>query len=125
MVPETLVFTAGFFADEYRDADAADAKFKGKLVELTGMVGTFGTNKDNVAYINLQGGRGQGGVPIQCVFTEPGPKESFPDLVIGQTASVTGTVEGHTPTVKDEEGQFALFMSLGDILTLSDCSVIK
>ena len=123
-VPETLSFVAGFFASEYmRDPAGADAEFKGKRVEVSGVVGIFGTNKDSVAYVSLQGA--SRGAPIQCVFTEPGPKESFPDLVVGQTATVTGIAEGYSPTVKDQEGQFALFMSQGDIITLSDCSVVK
>ena len=105
-----------------RDTAATDAKVRGKLVEITGMVSTFGTNKNDVAYVNIQGAS-RGG-PIQCIFTEPGPKESFSDLRSGQQSTVRGIAEGYGETVKDEEGQFALFMSQGDIITLSDCSLV-
>ena len=106
-----------------RDAAATDAKVRGKLVEVTGMVSTFGTNKDDVGYVNIQGA--SRGAPIQCVFTEPGPKESFADPRQGQRSTLRGIAEGYGETVKDEEGQFALFMSQGDIITLSDCSVVR
>lgn len=123
-VPASLTFKSGIFAGEYmRDAAATDAKVRGKLVEVTGMVSTFGTNKDNVAYVNIQGA--SRGAPIQCVFAEPGPKESFSGLTQGQQSTVRGIAEGYSETVKDEEGQFALFMSQGDIITLSDCSVVR
>ena len=126
-VPENLSFTSGIFANEYlRDGAAADANFKGKLVELTGPVSTFGTNKDNVAYLDLQGtgGGDSGGSPIQCVFTEPGPKDAFSDLMPGLPTTVQGIVEGYADTVKDEEGQIALFNALGEIVTLSDCLIV-
>ena len=128
VLPESMKFTSGIFANEYlRDTTAADAKFMGKIVELTGVVSTFGTNKDNVAYVNVQGigGGDSGGAPIQCVFAEPGVKEAFSELRPGLQATLKGTAEGFKETVKDQEGQFALFSALGDIVTLSDCSVVQ
>ena len=127
-VPEALSLTSTSLVSEYiRDAAGSDVKFKGKTLELTGAVIDFGTNKENVAYVNLAGAGAWGGGPasVQCLFTEPGPKESFSELVRGQGLTLTGIFEGYSEPAKDVEGQFALFTSVGDIPTLSDCSVVK
>jgi hypothetical protein len=126
--PEMLKFQSGVFANEYlRDAAASDARFNGKMVELTGVITTFGTNKDDVAYVNMQGigGGDSGGAPIQCVFTEPGAKEVFSGLSPGLPATIRGIAQGHQDTVKDQEGQVALFSALGEIITLGDCLVVE
>ena len=123
-----LKFKSGVFANEYlRDTAASDAKFNGKLVELTGVITTFGTNKDDVAYVNMQGigGGDSGGAPIQCVFSEPGTKEAFSELKPGLPATIRGIAQGHQDTVKDQEGQIALFSALGEIITLGDCAVVR
>ena len=125
---ETLKFKSGIFANEYlRDAASADARFMGKLIELTGAISTFGTNKNDVAYVNMQGigGGDSGGAPIQCIFSEPGTKEAFSELRPGLPATIRGIAQGHQDTVKDEEGQVALFSAVGKIITLSDCFVVR
>ena len=74
-LPESTRFTSGNFVKEYLlDTAAADAKFKGKTVEVTGVVMTFGTNEDDVAYINVQGtgGADNGGTPIQWNYLGDG-----------------------------------------------------
>ena len=65
-VPEALSLTSTSLVSEYiRDAAGSDVKFKGKTLELTGAVIDFGTNKENVAYVNLAGaGRGAGVGPM-------------------------------------------------------------
>ena len=42
----------------------------------------------------------------------------------GLPTTVQGIVEGYADTVKDEEGQIALFNALGEIVTLSDCLIV-
>ena len=121
---ETEALTAGELADGYmRDRAGMDARLMGNPVVVTGAVSTFGTNKKNMAYIELQGAARN--APIQCVFAEPGPKEAFSDLTPGLKATVSGVVEGYKDTVKDEEGQVALFQSVGDIPTLGDCKLVE
>ena len=100
-----------------------DARLMGNPVVVTGAVSTFGTNKENMAYIEIQGAARN--APIQCVFVEPEPKEAFSDLTPGLKATVSGVVEGYKDTVKDEEGQVALFQSVGDIPTLGDCKLVE
>ena len=102
-----------------RDKAGTDARYKGKLLELTGAVSSFGTNKENVAFVNLD-------AILQCVFAEPGPQEVFSSLTVGQLSTVRGIYEGDTDSVKDmdEEGQAASVAPLDERLTLSDCQVV-
>tara|TARA_B100001123_G_scaffold444281_2_gene592675 strand:+ start:535 stop:1059 length:525 start_codon:yes stop_codon:yes gene_type:complete len=125
-LPESLKFTSGIFVNEYmRNKEATDAKFRGKTVEITGVVSTYGTNKKNVAFVNVQGTGGQGGSPVQCIFSEPGPKDAFSGLQPGLPVSVQGIVEGYQASVKDVDGQRAMFVAIGDMITLSDCAILE
>ena len=125
-LPESLKFTSGIFVNEYlRNEEATDAKFRGQTVEITGVVSTYGTNKKDVAFVNVQGTGGQGGSPVQCIFSEPGPKDAFSGLQPGLPVFVQGVVEGYQASVKDVDGQRAMFVAIGDMITLSDCLVME
>ena len=110
---------AGAFYLEYdRDPEATEAKYLGEQLTVTGMVSAFGTNADDVAYINLLVSR------IQCVFDEPGPPAVFSRLNLGLTYTVSGTVEFRTEPVRDETG-LILQRPPGKILTLVDCQLVQ
>lgn len=79
----------------------------GNPVVVTGAVSNFGTNKENITYIEFQGAARN--APIQCVFAKPGPKEAFSDLTPGLKATISGVVEGYKDTVKDEEAKLHCF----------------
>ena len=122
--PETIA--ASKLAAEYDlDEAAADAKFKGKAIEVTGTIVTFGTNKSNVSYVNLQGGGASfmPGTAVQCLLTESG-LEALSRVRVTELVTIRGTVEGFGKSVKDADSQFALFISTGKDLTMSDCSVL-
>ena len=81
--------------------------------------------KDNVSYVNLQGGGASfmPGTAVQCLLTESG-LEALSRVRITELVTVRGTIEGFGESVKDADGQFALFISAGSDLTISDCSVL-
>ena len=117
--PAASSLDAGAFYLEYdRDPDATKAKYLGKLVDVTGTVSAFGTNKENVAYVNLLVSR------IQCIFAEPGPPAVFSGLMLGLVYTVSGTVEFRTETVREQVSGY-LVRPPGKILTLVDCQVVE
>jgi hypothetical protein len=123
--PETIPATK-LAGDYSQNEAAADARFKGRTIDVTGMVVAFGTNKSNVSYVNLQGtGYGDdAGTAVQCVLTESGT-EVLSALRVMEAVTVRGTIQGFGESVKDSEGQVALFISTGLDLTISDCSVVR
>ena len=122
--PGLASVTARLLAAEYaRDATAAQAKYGGRLLEVAGTVGAFGTNKGDVSYVILTGiGGYDGGPTIQCVFAEDTTID-FSTITRAQPATLTGYAQGIAETVEDQEGQFALFISVGKRLTLNDCGI--
>ena len=124
--PEAIAATK--LAGDYSlDEAAADARFKGKMIDVTGMVVAFGTNKADVSYVNLQGsgyGDDAGGTTVQCVLTESGTVV-LSELRVMEAVTVRGTIQGFGEAVKDSEGQVALFISTGLDLTISDCFVVR
>ena len=122
----TLSITAAKLAADYdlNDVDA-DAKFKGKELEIVGSVISFGTNKSEVSYVILQGSGVSftPGTAVECVLTESGV-DALSRVSIMATATIKGTVQGFGETVKDVEGQFALFNSTGNDITISECLVL-
>ncbi|MCH8206327.1 MAG: hypothetical protein IH956_04920, partial [Chloroflexi bacterium] len=123
--PEAIAATK-LAGDYSQDEAAADARFKGKMIDVTGMVVAFGTNKSDVSYVNLQGtGYGDdAGTAVQCVLTESGT-EVLSELRVMEAVTIRGTVQGFGESVKDSEGQVALFISTGLDLTISDCFVVR
>jgi hypothetical protein len=124
--PAPEAIKASKLASDYElDAAAADARFKGKEINVTGTIVTFGTNKDNVSYVNLQGSGASfmPGNAVQCLLTESG-LEALSRVRVTELVTVRGTVEGFGDSVKDADSQFALFISTGRDLTMSDCSVL-
>ena len=125
LAPDSI--TAAQLAGEFDlDSVAADAKFKGKTLDVTGSVISLGTNKSKVSYINLQGaGYGDdAGTAVQCVLTES-DSEALSELSPMEVVTIRGTVEGLGDSVKDTDDQFALFIATGLDLTIGDCSVVR
>ena len=124
--PAPKAIKASQLAGDYSlDEAAADARFKGKTIDVTGMIVAFGTNKSNVSYVNLQGtGYGDdAGTAVQCLLTESG-LEALSRVRVTELVTIRGTVEGFGESVKDADSQFALFISTGSDLTISDCSLL-
>ena len=122
--PETVL--ASILASDYElDEEAAKAKYDGKEFDIGGSVISSGTNKSGVSYVILQGSGVSytPGTAIECVLTEDGV-EALSRVSIMETVTIRGTVRGFSETVKDVEGQFALFNSTGLDIGITECSVL-
>ena len=117
--------TAALIAGDYaRDEALADAKYKGKVVEVVGVVSEFGKTAAEVPYVVLSGIYW---FPIQCIL--PDTETEVPSQVVkGQPTTIRGRVEGMLDSVKveDEDDVFAIFQSFGDQrITLSACGLVE
>ena len=123
---ETEAVLASKLAGEYElDEEAAKVKYDGKEFDIEGSVISSGTNKSGVSYVILQGSGVSftPGTAIECVLTESGV-EALSRVSIMETVIIRGTVRGFSDTVKDIEGQFALFNSTGNDIAITECSVL-
>ena len=112
-------------ADYELDEEAAKVKYDGKEFDIEGSVISSGTNKSGVSYVILQGSGVSftPGTAIECVLTDSGV-EALSRVSIMETFTIRGTVRGFSDTVKDIEGQFALFNSTGNDIAITECSVL-
>ena len=112
-------------ADYELDEEAAKVKYDGKEFDIEGSVISSGTNKSGVSYVILQGSGVSftPGTAIECVLTDSGV-EALSRVSIMETVTIRGTVRGFSDTVKDIEGQFALFHSTGNDIAITECSVL-
>ncbi|MCH8205550.1 MAG: hypothetical protein IH956_00930 [Chloroflexi bacterium] len=102
-----------------RQTEAADARYKGKVVEIEGLITEVGRTADDVPYIGMTG---MAWLLVQCIFPESWTGD-LPQLTIAQPAVLRGRVEGLLDNVRVGERQF--FESSGVRLTLSDCAVVE
>ena len=112
-------------ADYELDEEAAKVKYDGKEFDIEGSVISSGTNKSGVSYVILQGSGVSftPGTAIECVLTDSGV-EALSRVSIMETVTIRGTVRGFSDTVKDIEGQVALFNSTGNDIAITECSVL-
>ncbi|MCE9566281.1 MAG: OB-fold putative lipoprotein [Planctomycetes bacterium] len=102
-----IAITAEALEAEY-DANviAADAKHKGKLLELTGKVFRISRNKPGKATVELESEMGQ---TIDCDFTAKDGQVQLAAVAIGDTLVIRGTCQGKPD----------------DIVTLGGCTLVK
>ena len=61
---------------------------------------------------------------MQCVLTESGT-EVLSELWVTEAVTIRGTIQGFGESVKDSEGQVALFISTELDPAISDCFVVR
>jgi hypothetical protein len=104
--------------DYFRQEEAADAKYRGRVINIQGMVTDIGQTAEGVPYIGMSG---MGWLLVQCIFPNDWTGEA-PDIPKAQIATLKGKVEGLKENVRVGERQFV--DSAGVRLTLSDCSIV-
>ncbi len=105
--------------DYFRQEEAANAKYKGQIVDIEGLVTDVGLTAEEVPYVGMTG---MSWLLVQCIFPEDwtgGP----PELPTAESVVLRGKVEGLMENVRVGERQF--IDSAGVRLTLSDCSVVE
>ncbi len=73
---------------------AADAKYKGNLVEMTGVIGSIGKDILNNPYVTLSTGE-YSILNVQCMFSQA-DESQLANLSSGQSVTLEGTVSGET-----------------------------
>ena len=71
----------------------ADAKYKGKIIKVTGVVDSIGEDTLHHPYIRLTGGGKHQAWGVRCAFSKKYEPE-LAQLTIGQTVTVQGKCDG-------------------------------
>ena len=97
---EAIKVTAQELLEAYdENGVAADKQYKGKELQVTGTVGSIGTDIIDDAYITLENEEEEYAViSVQCYF-EKSEEESIASLKAGDKVTVTGVCEGNTLNV--------------------------
>ena len=104
--------------DYFRQEEAADEKYKGRVINIQGMVTEIGQTAEGVPYIGMSG---MAWLLVQCIFPHDWSGDP-PDLPKAQIAILRGKVEGLKENVRVGDRQFV--DSAGVRLTLSECSIV-
>lgn len=90
---EAIKVTATKLADEYKANEvAADAKYKGNLVEVSGTIGTIGKDITDTPYVTLTIGQ-YDILSVQCMFGR-NDQTALASLSKGQSITLKGEVSG-------------------------------
>lgn len=89
------VQAADLLAEFKADADAADRKYEGKYLEVTGVVERTGRSKEGL-YVVLHGGDEAAKVKIECYFdlVDHNGEARLLQLKLGQTVTIRGEYDG-------------------------------
>jgi hypothetical protein len=108
----TMVVNAADLIREFQDNPAAaDRKYKGKYLELTGLVERTGQDRNVISFVVLHGGDEKATVKIECFFDDY--MTGVPDqgrigrLDKGQTVTVRGEYTGQVSNVQLRECSLA------------------
>lgn len=90
---EAIKVTATKLADDYKANEvAADAKYKGNLVEVSGTIGTIGKDITDTPYVTLTIGQ-YDILSVQCMFGR-NDQTALATLAKGQSITLQGEVSG-------------------------------
>lgn len=92
-VQEAIKVTASKLAEDYKANEvAADAKYKGNLVEVSGIIGTIGKDITDTPYVTLSIGQYEI-TTVQCMFGR-NDQTALASLSKGQSITLQGEVSG-------------------------------
>lgn len=109
-------------ADYAIDEAEADSRYKGKELQVSGLISEVGTSVEGMPYVALS--TGWEGAPVQCIFDDEGADIS--SLGVMQKVVASGTMDGLKDTAKPvAEGDVgSLFLKVSaKRATLIGCSV--
>jgi hypothetical protein len=97
----TVVVAAKDLLDDFQhDADAADKKYKGKFLELSGIVERRGKSAHGAHFLILHGGDQDAAIKIECFMIFIDPKKDDRPLEPGQAVTVRGEYLGRVSHVQ-------------------------
>ena len=96
---ETMKVTATQISEDYKANEvAADAKYKGKLLEISGLVDNIGKDILDTPYITFQTEQYAIVNQVQCMFSKS-DEQSLSTLTKGQRVTLTGEVSSKLVTI--------------------------
>jgi tRNA_anti-like len=99
----TVVVTAADLLQEFQeDAAAADRKYKGKCLKLTGIVERAGKGGHGIPFVILHAGDDEAPVKVECffIFFDEDAKARSQQLVKGETVTVHGDYSGRVSHIQ-------------------------
>ena len=103
----TVVVTAAQLLEEFqKDAAAADLKYAGKYLEVTGVVERTGRGRHDSPFCVLHGGDENAKFKVECFFeylADPAAEARFRRLGKGQTVTVRGEYDGQVSNIQLRE----------------------
>ena len=101
----TVVVPAAQLLQEFQDAPAADQKYRGKYLELSGVVERSGRDGDETPFVVLNAGDESAELKIECFFDlETADDDARHErLKKGQTITVRGEYGGRVSNVRVRE----------------------
>jgi hypothetical protein len=90
--PPIAITASSLYTAYNANAVAADATYKGKLVDVTGTIDTISTDIFGYPFVALKTGE-YTGIQVQCTFPQSA-KQALTVLTSGQTVTLEGTVSG-------------------------------
>jgi hypothetical protein len=103
----TVAVSAAQLVQEFqKDPDAADAKYRGKYLELTGVVERTGRGRNDTPFVVLHGADENAELKIECFFDylpDAAAEARFRRLAKGQTVTVRGEYDGQVSNVQLRE----------------------
>jgi tRNA_anti-like len=90
--PPIAITAAALHAAYSANAVAADATYKGKVVQVTGTIDTISTDILGNPFVALKTGE-YSAIEVQCTFAQS-DKQALTALASGQTVTLEGTVQG-------------------------------
>jgi hypothetical protein len=101
-----VVTAANVLADFQKDPDAADEKYAGKYLELTGVVERTGRGRNDSPFVVLHAGDENAKLKIECFFEylpDAAAEARYRRLAKGQTVTVRGEYDGQVSNVRLRE----------------------
>ena len=84
------------------ESRAADRKYRGKYLEISGVVERQGIDGDEISFVIMHGGDEQYKIKIECIFDDTNAEDEvgLSRLRQGQTITVRGEYNGRVSNVK-------------------------
>lgn len=94
--PSAIIITAAQLYKEYHaDQEAANAKYRDKIINVTGVVTEIGINRVDTPYVILTGGGQYEFLGVQCLFIAQ-DKSKLAQLSEGQSLTIEGICQGYS-----------------------------
>jgi hypothetical protein len=91
--PEIAVHATQLLADYKANEVAADERYKGKVIQVTGYVDSIGKDILDSMYVTLKAGGRYEFASVQCFFPKK-DKDQLSQLRKGQAVTITGRCQG-------------------------------